>query len=49
MNPNAILALLGDLYAQLTAAQTRVQELERELAQRPPSSDTPTDAGPAAS
>jgi hypothetical protein len=34
MNPAAILALISDLYAQLTAAQERVSALEAELAAR---------------
>ena len=31
MNPAVILALISDLYAQLTDAQQRVQELEAAL------------------
>ncbi len=34
MNPTAILALISDLYAQLTAAQERITALEEELAAR---------------
>jgi hypothetical protein len=45
MNSNALLALLGDLYAQLAAAQDRIAELEHELATR----DTRSDNGPVGS
>lgn len=44
MNPAAILALLSDLYAQLTAAQQRIQELERFL--EPGTSGTTSDPSP---
>jgi hypothetical protein len=31
MNPNAILALISDLYTQVTVAQERIAALEQEL------------------
>ena len=33
MNPSAILALISDLYTQLTAAEERIAELESQLAE----------------
>jgi hypothetical protein len=44
MNANALLALLGDLYAQLAAAQDRIAELEAALAER----GKPSENGPIA-
>lgn len=39
MNPVALLTLISDLYSQLSAQNTRVQQLEAELAEckTPPS------------
>ena len=34
MNPHALLALISDLYQQLTAALERIAELEAELESR---------------
>lgn len=39
MNPQAILALIGDVYAQLSAAQDRTAELELELGARKPATE----------
>lgn len=39
MNVHALLALLGDLYAQLTQAQATIADLEAKLASRPASPD----------
>lgn len=50
MNPTAILALISDLYAQLTAAQERVAELEAKLeakAQPQPNGSSSVAADPA--
>ncbi len=35
MNSNAVLALIGDMYAQLAEAQDRIAALEQELAESP--------------
>lgn len=46
MNTNAILALIGDLYGQLTLAQERITELEGRLSEldMPPANGGPVRA-----